>query len=126
MKVDFVEDKIIIYIKKRTIKDINFDSVDELEDYFRELLLKLKNIYNVKINGFFNIRVYIDNLFGIVLEIEKENIDCYMDLNQVEMRIIPIHTNFLYEISDLFNVAAVAPVTSSAPSTEFFIVVRYH
>lgn len=103
MKVDIVEEKIIVYIKKRNIKNMNFDSVNELEDYFRELLLKLKNIYNININGFYNIRVFIDDVYGIILDIEKENIDCYLDINQVEMRIIPIHTCFLYMIDDLFR-----------------------
>lgn len=103
MKVDIVEDKIIVYIKKTTIKDVNFDSIDELETYFRALLLKLKNIYNININGFYNIKVFIDDVYGMVLDIEKERVDCYLDINQVEMRILPIHTCFLYKIEDLFK-----------------------
>lgn len=103
MKVDVVEDKIIVYIKKKNIKDIDFNKIDILEKYFRELLLKLKNIYSIEINGFYNIKVYIDEIYGIVLDIEKENIDCYIDINQVEMRILPVKTFFLYKIDDIFK-----------------------
>lgn len=103
MKIDFNQDKIIIYLKKETINNLDFDNIDDLEKYLKELILKLKNIYNIDIKGFYNIKVFIDNIYGVVLELEAENLDYGDYFNQIEMRIIPIYTEFLYEVDDYLN-----------------------
>lgn len=100
MKIDIIDDKIILYIKKDIIGDLNFENLDDLEDYFKDLILNLKNVYNINISGFYNISVYIDEIYGMVLELVNEEIDYYINTSQIEMRIIPEHTTFLYELDD--------------------------
>ena len=99
-----VNDKVIIYVKKDNLHDIDFTNIEILESYFQELLKRLKDYYDIKIVGFYNIKVYIDDIYGIVLELENENIDYGDYYDQVEMRIIPIYTNFLYKVNDILNI----------------------
>lgn len=103
MKIELENDKVIIYIKKEEINDLNFNKVDELEEYFKNLIIKLKNLYDISITGFYNIKVFIDKIYGMVLQLEKEEIDYYDD-NQIEMRIIKEDVRFLYEVNDPFKI----------------------
>ncbi len=76
---------------------------DELEDYFRALFLKLEERYGIDQSGFYQIYVYKDIYYGVVLEIEEEEIP-YLDYldNEVEMNIhIPKETIFMYQLEDI-------------------------
>lgn len=103
MKLEIQEDNIILIFKESEIININFDDIDALEKYFRTILLKLKEIYDIDIRGFYNIYVYIDKQEGIVLKLEKEQIDYYDSFHQIEMRIIKEEVPFLYEVEDLLT-----------------------
>ena len=103
LKIETVDERIIIYLRKDKINNIDFNNLDILEQYFKELVIKLNDIYNIKIEGFYNIRVYIDDLYGIVLEFEAEDID-YCLTNEIEMRISLFYEKFLYEINDFINI----------------------
>lgn len=104
MKIDYKQDKIIIYLKKEIIGTIDFDDVDYLEKYLKDLIIKLKNIYDIDIKGFYNIKIYIDSIYGAILELEAEDLDYGDYFNQIEMRIIPIYTVFLYKVEDYINI----------------------
>lgn len=101
MKLEMQEDDILIILKEEEIKKIDFEDIDKIESYFRDILLKLKKIYDIDINGFYNIHVYVDKREGMVLKLEKEYIDYYDSFHQIEMRIIKEDVTFLYEIDDI-------------------------
>lgn len=105
MKLNLIdENEIIIYLNKYYILDINFKDKDELEDYFRCLFLNLKKNYNISFNGYYLISVYVDNFYGCVISLEKEDFEYYDSFtNQIDMRISVIDTFFLYEIDDPYN-----------------------
>lgn len=103
MKLESKENILIIYLKKQLIDTIDFTKKNELEKYFKELFLKLKEYYNIKINGYYNINVYIDEFYGVVLELQKEELDYYDYFdNQVDMHILTEEVQFLYLIEDYF------------------------
>lgn len=103
MKLESKENILIIYLKKQLIEKIDFTKKDELEKYFKELFLRLKEYYNIKISGYYNINVYIDEFYGVALELQKEELDYYDYFdNQVDMHIITEELNFLYSIEDYF------------------------
>ena len=78
MNIKFIDDLILdIYIKKKLIDNIDFNSKENLEDYLKNLFKILKNKYRITIEGFYDITVYIDKYYGIVLHLEKEDIDYY-------------------------------------------------
>lgn len=106
MKVSADEKEIIIYLNKYYIENLNFLDSYNLEKYMSKLFKNLKNIYNIKINGYYNIDIYIDKIYGAVIHMEKEEIeyyDCFDD--QIETQ-VTIHNDvsFLYKIEDYFGI----------------------
>lgn len=99
------EEHIILYQNKFQIDAINFEEYDDLEDQFRILFRKLKDIYHFEIEGYYDIDIYYDENSGRIIEIEKEPIEYfeYLD-NQVDMKII-LHEKspFLYQVEDVFT-----------------------
>ena len=103
MSIKFIDDLTMdIYVKKELINDLDFNDKDTLEKYLKKLFKTLKNKYSITIEGFYDIDVYIDKYYGVVFHLEKENIDYYDYFkNQVDMRIITIDTEFMYEVEDI-------------------------
>lgn len=101
MKCIIENDKIIVYVENYQKNYLN--DIDYLEDYFRNIFLKLKEKYNIKVQGFCNVDVYVDNT-DMVLEIEeeKELVDYYEDI--IDMKISIHESTFLYEVLNLLNI----------------------
>ena len=104
MKIIVNDDiNMIIFLNKLYLEDIDFSDKDELEIYFQKLLKILKTYYNININGYYKINVYIDKYYGAILELSKEELEYfgYFD-GEVDMQLIIHNNNFLYEIEDYF------------------------
>ena len=93
MKLIFNNNKIIIYLNKKLILDNS-----KLDTYFKNLFLKLKDKYNTKIVGYYNINVYTDKTYGSIIEMENQDLDYYNYFDQVDMEIKIIKNDFLYQI----------------------------
>ena len=79
MHIDIVDDlNMIIYLQNDRIKNIDFSDKSDLQDYFKDLFVNLKNNYNININGYYYINVYKDKYYGCILEMKKEELD-YME-----------------------------------------------
>jgi len=101
MKLCCEQDLFIIYLNNYQLKNIDFSNLDNLEIYFKKILEKIKNKYNIAINGYYLIDIYKDENYGAIIEIKKEFDDYYEYDNQIEMTVF-LHNNlFLYEISDI-------------------------
>ena len=107
MHIDILDDlNIIIYLQNNRIQDIDFSDKGDLQDYFKDLFVNLKNNYNININGYYYINVYKDKNYGCILEMKKEELDYmeYLD-GQVDMNIvIDNNDTFLYEMNDYFDI----------------------
>ena len=103
MNIKFIDDLTLdIYIKKELINNIDFNSKEDLEKYLKKLFKTLKNKYQITVEGFYDISVYIDKYYGVVFHLEKEDIEYYdYYKNQVDMRLITVDTEFLYKIDDI-------------------------
>ena len=93
MKLIFKDNKIIVFLNKK----LDLDKI-KLENYFKKLFIKIKDRYSLKLNGYYDINVYIDDYYGSIIEIENEDLDYYNYFNQVDMEIKVNKTTFLYEI----------------------------
>ena len=92
MKIIVNDDiNMIIFLNKIYLNQIDFEDKEKLEIYFRKLLKTLKEFYKININGYYEINVYVDNNYGVILELKKE-----------EIQLIVHNTVFLYEIEDYF------------------------
>lgn len=96
MKVEYVDNRLIVYLKET--------SVDDIEDLCQDLIEKLGNYFNIELKGFYDVYVYIDKRYGIVLEFIMEELDIYIDFSKAELHLIENNNNFLYEIFDILDV----------------------
>ena len=106
MKINIDGDKIIVFLNKFNVKDIDFKNRENIETSFKNIFLKLKHIYNLNIKGYYNINTYIDTYYGAIMEIKHEDIEYYDYFDsQVDMRVnIVKDNNFLYKIKDIFMI----------------------
>lgn len=105
MNIKFIDDLTFnVYVKKEKLKKINIKNKSELEKYIKEIIEVLKNIYNIRIEGFYDVNVYIDKHYGIILNFSKEKLEYYDYFNGIEINVIIKEVSFLYKVSDIpFN-----------------------
>lgn len=106
MKIEIYENKYLVFLNKQTISNIDFKIKKQVETCFRDIFSKIKKRLDKDINGLFNIKVYLNDLFGSILIIEKENIEYYDYFsNQIDMQIeIEYDAPILLEFNDIFDV----------------------
>lgn len=105
MKVLFDDEyHMVIFLFRDCVSNIDFTSKEDLEGYFKKLFPKLNEYYDVQLDGFLDITIYMDSYYGAIIEIEKDSLDYpYATLNEVEMSIHIVKNSFvLYEIDDPF------------------------
>ena len=105
LKIDVIDNSYIIYLNRLSIINFNFDNQDILEEEFKKLFKILRDDYNLKVNGYYNIKIYEDKYYGIILEIIKENIDYYDYFDEddtIAMRIKKYDVELFYEVEDFF------------------------
>ncbi len=93
----------IIFLNKMYLEEINFDDKEQLEKYFQKLFRLLKSNYQIEISGYYEIDIYIDDFYGMILELQHEELEYfgYFD-DEIEMQLIIHQEPFLYEIEDYF------------------------
>lgn len=101
MKIDFMNNTYIVYLNKYNIINFDFNNTKILEDNIRNLLIRLKKYYKLDIKGCYNIVIYIDESYGVILEVSED--DNYYDYfsDTVSLRMKKIKTSFKYEVEDI-------------------------
>lgn len=95
------ESNLILFLNRKSIVKIDFKDREVLEEYFRDLFLKLKDFYQITIQGYYNIDIYLDTYYGAIIEIVQEELEYFeYDDNQVDMRICIHQTPILYELEE--------------------------
>lgn len=105
LKIDVIDNNYVIYLNKLNLINFNFDNQAKLEEEFKKLFKILRNNYDLKINGYYNIKIYQDKYYGMILEINKENIDYYdyFDYEDtIAMRIKKYDIEIFYKVEDFF------------------------
>ena len=101
MHITYEDDITIIFINNYVTKDIDFNDIDEIKEYFKYIFLKLKDSLKLVSSGYYLVKVYKD-ISGVIIELKEESdyYDLYND--EIEMKIILEETSFLYQIEDIF------------------------
>lgn len=105
MRVVTKDNLIVLYLNKILCENINIQDKETLNKYLKKLLLKLQDNYNLEFNGYYDITLYIDKYYGVIIEIKKEELE-YLDyfVNSIEINAKILEDSFLYEINDItFN-----------------------
>jgi hypothetical protein len=102
MKISYINDGMLIYLNQYLIGNVNLENKEELEKYLKKLFKKLKNNFDITINGFYDIEVFIDKYYGTILKLVREDIS-YFDYydNHVDMKLTYQHVSFLYKVDNI-------------------------
>ena len=95
MKINYIdEDTLDIYIIKNRL-DIDYSNESDV----KELLKILNDKYNVNIEGFYDVVVYIDKYYGVVIHMERAK-DYFNYYKDMDIRLSIKECNFLYQVDD--------------------------
>ena len=122
MKCVFGNDYIIVYIQN---SNINEECLEDLETYFKEIFSKIREIYQINMNGFYLVKVYIDSIYGVIREIEEEKLEYieYYD-DAVDMKISLHREEFLYKIKDISKVEDINNIDIYSYNNEWYIKIK--
>ena len=103
MKIILDNNHLTIFLNNLYLKDKNLNDKNEVEDFLGQLIKKIKFYYDLTLEGFINVWLYLDNNYGVVIKIEKEDLEYFDYFNGgIDMNIKVIETNFLYKMEELF------------------------
>ncbi len=101
MKVDIKNDNFIIYVNKYLI---NYDMKNrkDIEENIKDLLIRIRKIYKIKLSGYYKIKVYQNDLYGLIFEcIKEDDLDFFPDLCDLKVNIL-YDSKILLESDDFF------------------------
>lgn len=87
MKIDFEDNDLIVFLCNERVKNIDFFNKAELDNYFKDLFLKLNDIYCLDLIGSYEIELFIDSDCGIILRICEDDIDYYGSIIDISVSI---------------------------------------
>ncbi|HHT38073.1 MAG TPA: hypothetical protein GXZ95_01505 [Mollicutes bacterium] len=105
MKVEYVNDyNFYLYLNKDYLIGLDLDNKESIENYFKAMFLKLKKNHHMDIYGYYNIKVYANKNYGLIVDVFKLGNDYFkMPNNKVDMKIAIDKDNvFIYELDDFF------------------------
>ena len=95
MKIVSSVDKITIFIYKNEV-------IDDINDYMKKLILKLKKKYHLDIFGFYKVNIYKNNKIGMIIDLLKEDdIDFFTDLVDLKIKVYE-DSNMYLRFNDYF------------------------
>lgn len=101
MKVDIKNDNFIIYVNKHLI---NYDMKNrkDIEENIKDLLIRIRKIYKIKLSGYYKIKIYQNDLYGLIFEcIKEEDLDFFPDFCDLKINIL-YDSKILLESDDFF------------------------
>lgn len=101
MKVDIKNDNFIIYVNKHLI---NYDMKNrkDIEENIKDLLIKIRKIYKIKLSGYYKIKIYQNDLYGLIFEcIKEDDLDFFPDFCDLKINIL-YDSKILLESDDFF------------------------
>lgn len=101
MKVDIKNDNFIIYVNKYLI---NYDMKNrkDIEENIKDLLIRIRKIYKIKLSGYYKIKIYQNDLYGLIFEcIKEDDLDFFPDFCDLKVNIL-YDSKMLLESDDFF------------------------
>lgn len=98
-----IDENIVIFLDKIYLHTLDLTNQNLIEKKLIKLINKIQNKYNIDLNGYYNVFIYKDNNYGLIIDMQKEELE-YLDYfnNQIELNIEVIEDSFLYQIEDIF------------------------
>lgn len=107
MRLEVVDNNdYLVYLNSLYIDDFDITNNSELGKYIKSIILKIRKIYNIVLEGFYEVHVYVLKHLGFIIEIK--NIDRYVS-KTIDLKIIVHNDEELYlqihdyELIDNYN-----------------------
>ena len=99
-----------IFVNNLMIKNLNFHNEKDLEKFLKEIILSLKNKYNLILKGLYQITISINKNVGAVIEIEK--IETFLSSSKdVDLHIkVIFDCKFYFRTKDFYVVESIKDV----------------
>ena len=89
-----------IYLNKQYLKNIDINDTNTL----KKIIKKINKKYNIDLYGYIEVKIYIDNNYGVIINIKKEELEYFDYFNdEIEMNIEIINDSFLYKINEIYD-----------------------
>ena len=100
-----IDENIVFFLNKIYLDNIDLKDESLIEKKLIKLINKIQKQYNIDLNGYYNVYIYKDKNYGLIIEMEKEKLD-YLDYfnNQIELNIEIIEDTFLYKTDNIFTI----------------------
>ena len=100
-----IDENIVFFLNKIYLDNVDIKDESLIEKKLIKLINKIQKQYNIDLNGYYNVYIYKDKNYGLIIEMEKEKLD-YLDYfnNQIELNIDIIEDTFLYKIDNIFTI----------------------
>lgn len=86
MKIEMIEDDSYRVFINNSYKEVsNIDDKGELGKFIKSIILKIRKIYDILLEGLYEVHVYVIKFIGMVLEIK--NIDSYLS-KTIDLKIV--------------------------------------
>ncbi len=103
MKIEENSEGMNLFLNNQYFDGINWNDKISIEDVVRDIFLKIKTNFRVKLKGFYKIKIY-PNKVGVFMEVKKIDDDNY-DGNEINFRIIVIFNKEMYlKLDDSFYI----------------------
>lgn len=99
MRLEMIDnDNYKVFINSSYLDNFDINNNSELGKYIKKIILKIRKIYNVILEGFYEVHVYILKNIGLILQID--NVDKYIS-KTIDLKII-VHNDeeIFLKISD--------------------------
>ena len=91
MKVKYIDDVIIVYLKD-VFEDDSYKLSKDISD-------KINKYYMIELKGFYKVNVYIDSNYGTILEYINEGKNLDFKFTKLDLNLNVYKEKFLYEIN---------------------------
>ena len=74
----------------------------DIEENIKDLLIRIRKIYKIKLSGYYKIKVYQNDLYGLIFEcIKEDDLDFFPDFCDLKINIL-YDSKILLESDDFF------------------------
>ena len=101
MRLEVERDKYFLYVNQEYCKNMDFNSKESIASYAKTLVLRLKRIYGIVLQGFYQMKVFVNDFVGMFIELVKLD-DFEFELMTIDLKVIIfLHQTFLLQCTDL-------------------------
>ena len=100
-----IDENIVVFLDKIYLQNLDLTDQKVIEKKLIKLINKIQNKYIIDLNRYYNVFIYKDKNYGLIIDMKKEELE-YLDYfnNQIELNIELIEDSFLYKVDDIFNI----------------------